>query len=206
MSGIRTEAPEPQESLDVIRQTLIRARRKLLSPDGPVYKVWGLAWAIAFGGTHALWLNGGQSIAGWGPGPLTGLLWSIAGTVAGIFTYVHYASQKVSSPVGARFGWVWPVALGLGMLLTQALGLPGYAIGVMSVYTVALLYIAMGAAFFDNLQLATGLWIGVANVIGTWMGPETYSLVMALLGGGGLLGAGFAHDRLYGRGAGGRGA
>lgn len=44
-----------------------------------------------------------------------------------------------------------------------------------------------GAVWHDRSQFALGVWLSAINVIGVLAGPGWHSLVVAILGGGGML-------------------
>ncbi|SMB99610.1 hypothetical protein SAMN00808754_2991 [Thermanaeromonas toyohensis ToBE] len=183
------------QSLALIQETLVRMRREFFSPDGPVYRCWGFTWGIAFALTHLL-----VSHRDW-VGPWMGVAisstWMVAILVAMAYTYRHYAGLRdVSSPAGRRIWLVWMIAFLLLLLTVGLTGSSNWLVGIWAVYTVSILYLMMGALYFDNLQMGTGLWLGLANLFAAWLGEGVYDLAMALLGGGGLIVAGLLHDRI----------
>ncbi|MER3461362.1 MAG: hypothetical protein C4303_09940 [candidate division GAL15 bacterium] len=62
------------------------------------------------------------------------------------------------SPSGLRTGLAWPAAFAL-LVATMLVGDFGSGLnfGVRAVYTVAVVYLFMGAAFLDDVLLGTGL-------------------------------------------------
>lgn len=184
----------PEEQVDLIRRTLVQARRQVaMGPAGPIYKAWGLAWMFAFLAIHLL----DQSVALTQFRPaLIGVVLALSLGVATIFTVRYTRTPRgVSSPLNTRIGLAWGAAFMLASLAVATQNPSGEQIAFVFAYTVAILYLAFGAVFFDNLQMGMGLWLGAVNTLALAMGPRGYSLVMALAGGGGLLVAGFLADR-----------
>lgn len=198
---MKSSPVDPQDQLRVVFTTLEQARR-LFTPSGLVYRVWGAAWIVGFGGTYATLAYGQDGWLGLPPSSLIGAVWMLALLIASITTYVHFArfsrERQVRSPSGLRTGLAWPAvfALLVATMLVGDFGL-GLNFGALAVYTVAVVYLFMGAAFFDDVLLGTGLWIGIVNVLSLAFGV-LYSLLMAILGGGGLIAAGYIHDRRFG--------
>lgn len=183
------------QSLALIQETLVKARREFFSPDGPVYRCWGFAVGIAFALTHLV-VSHRDRVGTW-TGVTIGSIWMVATLVAMGYTYRHYASLRgVSSPAGRRIWLVWMISILLLLLTVGLTGSFNWLVGIWAVYTVSILYLMMGALYFDNLQMCTGLWLGLANLFAARLGEGVYDLAMALLGGGGLIVAGLLHDRI----------
>jgi hypothetical protein len=187
-------APSPQESLAVIDATLRDARQAFGFADAPLYLVWGLAWVILFAGI--------QLVAAPAYAPLSHLpLWT-AGAVgaaaigaAAVFSGVHGARQTrgiggASQRLGRRIGVTWVATFASAGLMVGLLDLAGPLSGALFVFAVAVLYMGQGAVFADDVQFGAGLWLAAVNAAALLSGPELFNLLIAVLGGGGLLAAG----------------
>lgn len=186
----------PEGQLDLIKRTLIQARRQVVpAPAGPVYKAWGFAWMFAFLAAAVLTRSAlPDSLR-----PLLiGVILALSLGLATIATWYYSRTPRgISSPLNSRIGMAWGSAFALAILAVAVTGefAAGERTAFFFAYTVAVLYLAFGAMFFDNLQMGMGLWLGIANTVALALGPGAYSLVMALAGGGGLVVAGFLADR-----------
>lgn len=188
---------DPAESLQIIRETLAKVRRHLSFGTGPVYRTWGLAWIAGFAFTDMV-VRGplrGVIAEGW-----IGAAWIAITGLAGLYTYRYFRRQPVETDARRRFllGWLAAFTLmGLTVGSTGAAGLPlhGVQFAAFAIFTAAVIYIVTGAILLDNVQAGVGAWLGLANVISLQLGPDSYLLAVALLGGGGLVVAGFLDDR-----------
>jgi len=194
-SGIES----PQESLVVIRRTLDLTRRRLMVPEGPVYKVWGVVVLIGHAGTLILFRLQPPEVAG----PLTGLLWTAMAVPAAVFTawyHLRHATSPesgVSSPLASRLGLMWTLGLVIPVLTGVVVGLPDYQLSAIGASAIAFLNIVEGLVFFNPVALGLGLWLAVVNIAGLTLGREGHLLVMAVLAGGALIVAGFLEDRRH---------
>lgn len=176
-----TEPLSPQESLAIIEGTLADARRAFGFADWHSYAIWGAIWLVGFGATAL------------GLGAVTvGLVWSAGVVVAGIVTAVvqrRYARgvEGTTTRVGGRLGVAWLASIAAAAVVANLLGLRHHQVSALFVLVVAVLYLAMGAAFLDDLQYRLGLWLLAVSALALVAGPPRYAAVMALLGGGGLL-------------------
>ena len=192
---------DPAESLRLIAREQATTNRQLTPDPRLVLWPWGLAWLVGFG---AFFLR-------YGPDervyvdmpdfvPLTLLLGLIA--LAGIFTGVvgARAGRQISGPSsrqGAMYGFTWSVAfISMAVLFSRVsdlLPVPQANLlwaGAMVALT-GVLHMAGGALWEDRAFYVLGLWITVVNVIGVVIGPGWHALIVAVLGGGGMLAAGF---------------
>lgn len=187
---------DPVESLQIIRETLLKVRRHLSAGSGPIYKAWGLAWMTGFVLTHLV-VHGplrGVIAGGW-----IGVMWIAVTGLAGLYTHRYFERQPVATHARSRYllGWLAAFTLmGLTAGSTGAAGLPadGLQFAMLAVFAAAVIYIVTGAILFDDVQVGAGIWLGLANVIALRLGGDAYPLAVALLGGGGLVLAGFIDD------------
>lgn len=211
MADVDEDAPlSPKASLALIAEERHAAHRRL-DVDSAIFLVpWGVAWLVGYG---LLFLRFGPddrvlvSMPEWLP--LTGLftLLVAAGIVSGIgLSRATRGLAGESAERGSMYGWSWFVAfVGFGILGTRFEEfLPddqfGLLMGALPVLITGILYMSGGAVWRDRRQFAFGVWLSAINAAGVLAGPGWHSLVVALLGGGGMLAAaGF--DRLHAGGA-----
>lgn len=187
---------DPIESVRIIQETLKKVRRHLSFGSGPVYKVWGLTWIVGFVLTDLV-VRG--PLHGKVPEAFISVIWIALTTMAGAYTFRYFRRHPVETQARLRFFLAWFVAftlMGVTVGGMASLGLMGHGIhfALWALFTIAVIFIVTGALLFDNVQMITGLWLGIANVAALLMGVEHYPLAIALLGGGGLLIAGFVDD------------
>jgi hypothetical protein len=181
---------DARESWKVARQARADAQRALRTDEWPIVTAWGTAWAVAFGWT-GLVAEGDPPVLGL-PEWTIGLAWLLAIGGAVLFTGVYLARH--SRGVGGRSeevhrltGWAWILSFAFAFSLVGLLDLRGPESGVVFVFTVAALYLVQAANERDRLFFGAGVWIGAVNVAAYGLMPTRYSLIMALLGAGGLL-------------------
>ena len=192
---------DPAESLRLIAREQATTNRRLTPDPRLVLWPWGLAWLIGFGAFFLRYGPGGHVYVDMPDFvPLTLLLGLIA--LAGIFTGVvgARAGRQISGPSsrqGAMYGFTWSVAfIGMAVLFSRVsdlLPVPQANLlwaGAMVALT-GVLHMAGGALWEDRSFYALGLWISVVNIVGVVIGPGWHALIVALLGGGGMLVAGF---------------
>jgi len=191
---------DPAESLRLIAREQAAAGRRLTPDPRLLLWPWGLAWLIGFG-VYFLRFGPDEHVYIDMPEfvPLTVLLGLI--TLAGIVTGVvgARAGRQVSGPTsrqGAMYGFTWSVAfIGMAVLLSRVSDLlptpTGNLLwaGAMVALTGAL-HMAGGALWNDRILYVLGLSISIVNVIGIIIGPGWHALIVAVLGGGGMLVAG----------------
>ncbi len=180
----------PEDSLEVATRARADARRALRIEEWPIVAVWGVAWAAAFGWT-ALTAEGDPPMIGM-PDWSIGVAWLLAVGGAAVFTGSYFARHGRgiggrSEEVGRLTGWAWMLSFTFAAVLVALLDLFGPQSGVMFVFTVSALYLVQAAYERDRFFFATGVWIGAVNVTAYGLAPTRYSLIMALLGAGGLL-------------------
>ena len=189
---------DPAESLQIIRETLAKVRRHLSFGTGPVYKAWGLAWIAGFVFTDLVARGPLRGVIseGW-----IGAVWIALTGLAGLYTYRYFRRQPVETDARSRFLLAWLAAftlMGFTVGSIGAAGLPfdGLQFAVFAIFTAAVIYLVTGAILFDNVQAGVGVWLGLANIVSLQLGLDSYPLAVALLGGGGLVVAGFLDDRV----------
>ncbi|MEV6494186.1 transporter [Actinoplanes sp. NPDC051633] len=198
---IDEDAPlDPAESLRLIERERAETERSL-TPDPRIFLwPWGFAWLIGFtvfflrfGPDGRIFVNFPEWL------PLVVLMGSIF--AAGIYTGVRGARSGrwvtgPSSRQGAMYGITWSVAFcGMSVVLSRVSSLlpePEVSLlwsGVMVGLTAALHMVA-GVLYKDTVFYYLGIGVSAANVAGVIAGPGWHSLIIAVLGGGGMLAAG----------------
>jgi hypothetical protein len=193
---------DPAESLRLIERQRAEAERNL-TPDPRIFLwPWAFAWLIGFTVFFLRFGPGGRvfvDLPEWLP--LTVLAASI--TAAGAFTGVlgTRSSRQISGPSsrqGAQYGITWSIAfLSLSVVLSRISSLvvmpqPEVTLlwaGAMVALT-GVLHMAGGVIYRDGYFFYLGIFISVVNVAGVIAGPGWHSLIVAVLGGGGMLVAG----------------
>jgi hypothetical protein len=196
---------DPAATLRMIEDQRAAAAR-LVNPDPRIYYwPWGFAWLIGFAVFFLRYGPNGRvyvDLPEWLPFALLLTLIVAAGAVAGVGSaraYRHIAGD--SSRRGLYYGLSW--AVGFASLMTvagriaqyvpddlQGILWAGIAVGLTGV-----LHMAGGAIFLDAYLFALGLWISVINLVGILFGPGWHSLVVAVLGGGAMIVAGWVLAR-----------
>ncbi len=187
---------QPQDALDdlrAIRLIMERARRASDRTGGWFMVLWGVIWLVGFTGTHILVHLEHYPPINW--------LWAFLDTV-GILGSIYLGvrmgqrTRKISSTIWLLILLWWLALAAFDAVLIWKLRLytdwPNFAL--LMVLTIALGYIQFG--LFTHWAIsAIGLFIGVLAVaLATWL-PEYFSLGVALLGGGALIGGGIGFLR-----------
>ena len=191
---------DPAESLRLIERERSETERSLTPDPRFLLWPWGLAWLIGFtlyflrfGPDDRIFVD----MPSWLP--LTVLLSLIlaAGVVTGVVG--ARAGRSITGPSsqqGLMYGITWSVAFaGVAVVLSRVSDLLPVAeanllwAGTMVAITGAL-HMAGGAIWHDRSLFALGAWTSVVNVGGVLAGPGWHSLIVAVLGGGGMLVAG----------------
>jgi len=181
----------PAESLALIESTLRDTRHALGVSEWPFYLIWGTAWAMAFTFAHLVYGGDGAPLADIPEGSV-GLVWLVCvGIATGVTGLVirRYARgvAGTTARVGKRLGLCWFVAYSGAAALAGLLELDGPGFGALFVFVTALLYLGQGAAFLDDVQLGTGVWLLAVDVVALAAGPDWFNLLLAVFGAGGML-------------------
>jgi hypothetical protein len=191
---------DPAESLRLIERE--RAETELnITPDPRGFLwPWGFAWILGFGVYFLRFGPDGRvfvDLPGWIPLALLLTLFMAAGIFTGWFGgRMSRHIQGPSTRQGAMYGITWSVAYaGMAVVLSTTSGLlddPHANMlwaGVMVAVT-GVMHMAGGAIWNDTNLYALGIWTSLVNVIGIFAGPGWHALILAVLGGGGMLVAG----------------
>jgi hypothetical protein len=191
---------DPAASLRLIAQERAATQRRLIPDPRLQLWPWGFAWLVGFG---VFFLRFGPDnrvlvdMPTWVP--LTVLLGLI--TLAGVITGVvgARAGRHVTGPSsrqGAMYGFTWSVAFAAMAVLLSRLShlLPVPEANLLwagaMVAVTGILHMAGGAIWNDRDLYVLGVSINVVNVAGIIAGPGWHALIIAVLGGGGMLAAG----------------
>jgi hypothetical protein len=192
---------DPAESLRLIERERAEAER-VLTPDPRLFLwPWAFAWLIGFTVYFLRFGPDGRvfvAMPDWVPLATLLALMIVAGVVTGVTgaRAGRWVSGK-SSTQGAMYGISWSIAFaGMSTVLARISDyLPEPQVnllwaGVMVGLTGAL-HMAGGAIYNDRSLFVLGAYISVVNVTGVLAGPGWHSLILAVMGGFGMLAAGW---------------
>lgn len=192
---------DPAESLRLIERERAQAER-VLTPDPRLFLwPWAFAWLIGFTLYFLRFGPDGRvfvDMPDWLPLTVLLVLTIGAGVLNGVIGARHgrWVSGKSSSQ-GTMYGVSWSIAFaGMSMVLARVsdyLPVPQVNLlwaGVMVGLTGAL-HMAGGAIYNDRSLFVLGAYISVVNMAGVLAGPGWHSLILAVLGGFGMLVAGW---------------
>lgn len=201
MALIEDDSPlDPAESLRLIERERVTAELNITPDPRGFLWPWGFAWVIGFG-VYFLRFGPGDRVfldmPSWIPLTLLLVLFMAAGIFTGWFgARLSKDVKGPSSRQGAMYGITWSVAYaGMSVVLSTTNGLlddPHASMlwaGVMVAVT-GVMHMAGGAIWNDRTLYALGLWTNGVNIVGVIAGPGWHALILALLGGGGMLLAG----------------
>jgi len=173
---------EAEEALAAIQAMMQKTRRAISSSGAYVFLIiWGAIWLVGFLGNQFL------------PRETVGYLWLGLDTVGGLASWVvgtrmgknfRGASGAVS---GKRIAWFWILlAFYLVAIIGVAWPVDVKQIAVFIVLVVMIGWLAMGLLLgFTSIRLT--LAITALALIGYFLLPDYFHLLMAVLGGGGMI-------------------
>jgi len=185
---------DPAASLDALESQQRRTVRGLTPSPLGLYLPWGLGYVVAFG---AAWLASGPDAVV--SGTVAAVLIAVAALIplVGSAVTLSRSGRGLAGPsrrVGAMYGWSWIlgfVALTLINLRLSAAGLPPETMSLLwsgdALVLVGVLFLAGGLLWPGSGQYVLGVWILVSAVVAVLVGYPSNFLVLALLGGGGLV-------------------
>lgn len=176
---------EAEEALAVI-QTMARKTRRAISNSGAYafLIVWGFVWLFGFLTNHFI------------HNETAGYIWMGLDILGGVLSAVIGArmNRSIRSPSasasGKRIGWFW---LLLFLYCAAAIGvawpIDGMKLAMFIIFFVMIGWMAMGLLLsFASIWL--GLVITALALIGYFFLPDIFYLLMAFLGGGGMIALG----------------
>ncbi len=175
---------EAKEALNLIEATTKQMRYELAVGGMPFYLfIWGVIWMVGFGAAHFL-----------GPdSSLTGTVWMVldgAGVVASFLVGAHLGTRLRWRSYNTM-GLFWLSWLGYGALIIYfAAPQSGSHLSLLISLFAMFGYVITGLFYRSTVLVALGIGITVFLLIGYVFLPTYFNLWMAILGGGGLIGAG----------------
>ncbi len=173
------------------------AVRLRLEPDRRIlFGAWGIAWLVGYG---ALWWTA-QATSDQTPTALAFALFAFLLVAASVVTAVHTSRRAAgvrgaSAKTGEMYGWSWAVtflavSVVLGSLSRFDIPPQQFAViaNVIPALLVGALYMAGAATYRETSWFVLGAWISAVGAVATVIDMPTAYLVMALAGGGVMLG------------------
>ncbi|RMH01896.1 MAG: hypothetical protein D6706_01075 [Chloroflexi bacterium] len=172
---------EALRDLQSIREMMQKTRHAInAAGTGQIMVLWGVVWLLGFGGSQFLEPSA------------AGTLWmvlDIAGAVGSMW-FGARLGRKVQSYPGYRIGLWW-------LALLVYAGLIGWLVGIESQVEFDLfitLFVGLGYVLSGILLSRIVTWVGLGltavAILGYFLLPDWFSLWMAILGGGTLIGTG----------------
>ncbi len=176
---------EAQESLQAIQQMMNKTKH-MISSSG-AYKflfLWGAIWLVGF------------LVSQFIQGAIAGYTWAGLDVVGGFLSaFIGIRLNRVvhneKNPSGIRIGAFW-----WGLMVLCALSiLVVWPIDWKQLSMMIILFVMAGWIAMALLFKAVSVWLGIAVIalafIGYYLLPDFFFLWMAVLGGGGMIAAGF---------------
>lgn len=190
----RAEAEDvtPEAVLANIENAHRRTREAVTVPSYPILGMWGVGWLVAFTVTFFA-TQAGQPLAFLGSVGVTAVWLACIGTavtgqamlIARKMRGIDVGAQRQRVYQMTTMAWILAMVLaGTMAAITEA---PAGGAAMFFVFAVALLYLAFGAVDDDRAMFGMGAWLGVLNVAAGIVAPDSYAIVMALLGGGAFI-------------------
>jgi hypothetical protein len=176
---------EAEEALAVI-QTMARKTRRAISNSGAYafLIVWGFVWLFGFLNSHFM------------PNETAGYIWMGLDILGGVLSAVIGArmNRSIRSPAavasGKRIGWFW---LLLFLYCAAAIGV-AWPIDGKKLAMFIILFVIIGWMAMGLLLSFTSIWLGLVitalALIGYFFLQDIFYLLMAILGGGGMIALG----------------
>jgi hypothetical protein len=172
---------EAEEALAAI-QTIAQKTRRMISQSG-AYKfliIWGTVWLLGFLSSH--FLPNTASYVWMGLDILGGILSAVIG--ARMNRAVRSPSASIS---GKRIAWFWLLLFCYcGAAIGVAWPVDGRQLAMLIILFVIVGWLAMGL-LLSFFSIWGGLAITGLALIGYFFLPEVFYLLMAILGGGGMI-------------------
>lgn len=177
---------EAAEALEAI-QTMARKTRRSIANSGAYafLIVWGFVWLFGFLGSHFL------------PGKTAGLAWMWLDVLGGVGSMVvgmrmrPNVRSRGAGTSGSQIGWFWLMLMAYCILtLVVAQPIDGKELAMIFIIFAMIGWMGM-ALLLRFASVWWGLSITALALIGYFLLPEFFYLLMALVGGGGMIGLGF---------------
>lgn len=198
---------DPQAMLELLTAQQQRTVGATTVDESLLYLAWGIAILVGYVANYM------GRVGLWGIGPTLGVVVAVGCGLAAItLTAVHVAQRTrgMSGPAnrqGTLWGIAWPALFAGEQLIAVGMARAGASETVLDLYytggaglITGALYLSGGTLWDDPIMYRLGLWILAVFGAGTIIGLPAGLLVMAVLGGGGLLvGAAVAKKRAASR-------
>ena len=188
------DLPDAATSLGALEDQQRRTARDLRPHPLGLYLPWGLGYLVAFGAT---WLAAGPDPVL--PAAVATVLVAIAAVVPLVASGVTVgrSTRGLAGPsrrVSRLYGWSWVLgfaALVAVLVRLDALGVPVETSSLIwtgaCLVLVGVLFLAGGTLWPGSGQYVLGVWILASAVVAVLAGYPTNFLLLAVLGGGGLV-------------------
>lgn len=185
---------QPRDAMDdlkAIRRIMEQARRSSGGFGGWFMVLWGVIWLLGFAGTHFLWQVRRGDLVGWLWLPL-----DLAGVVGTLYFGVRMSRRaRVRSSALWKLIVLWWLALAVFVLvLVWLLPVHEEKIPLLIILTIGLGYFLFGLFAHWSIS-AVGVFLAVVAIGAALLFPDWLYLAVAVLGGGALIGTGFAAIR-----------
>jgi len=172
---------EARESLAAVRQISAHMRRDIATGGAPYFTIiWGVVWLVGF------------LVSQFAPPAVSGPTWAGLDLLGGVATFLtgRRLGMRVRTRWSVRLGLFWLALVGYGALWVWV-SLPLSANqGALLISLIAMFgYVVMGL-WLDSRIAYIGLAVTALALFGYHVVPLYFSLWMALLGGGVLIGSG----------------
>ncbi len=176
---------EAEQALEAI-QVMVRKTQKAISQSGAYYFliVWGFVWLFGFLSSHFV------------RGPAVGYIWAGLDILGGLLSAILgiRLGQKVRSPSGLasgkRIGWFWLLLFAYCFSLIMVI----QPVDSKQLAMVIIIFVMIGWIAMGLLLSVTSIWWGVGitvlALLGYYLLPDFFYIIMAVLGGGGMIGLG----------------
>lgn len=179
--------PDPAAALAIIERARARTGSALAPNLVLMHAVWGLAYLLA-GVTYYLYLVG----------TLGGATTAVVAAGIGVAAIVTSTTASMRSARGVRsasdtssalYGFSWLIAMALTTLMAIGVGDPALT-PVLFVFVVGLLMLTSGVVWPNTAQYVGGSTIMAVAVAAVFVPAPAHILLLAIGGGGALLGVG----------------
>ena len=177
-----------EQSLALVEGTITQTRKSIhCSYTSPILMLWGAIWVVGFLADH--WYLGWTYYTGWILNAV-----GIAGTIS--ISRSWPIKESAETPLSQRFGWrvfaLWISLFVYGFIWLNLLApFSGLQLNAFMTTAVMFVYVVMGLWFAMYFIIWLGLSVTAITLVGFYLIPsDYYSLWMAVMAGGALLGTG----------------
>lgn len=176
---------EAEEALAAIQTVIQKTRRSIASSGAYVFLIiWGSVWLLGFLGSQFL------------PQDIGGYTWMVLDILGGILSAIvgirvgRGVRSSSAAKSGKRIGLFW-LLLFVYCIFAIAVAWPtdGKQLAMFIILFVMIGWLAMGL-LLSFASILPGLFITILALIGYFLLPDIFFLLMAILGGGGMIALG----------------